>query len=97
MPENRSRDFAWASRAEADQRERLPVEGHAEEVPGFGVDRGRLAQSLGCTVEVACGAFQLAEIGQRRLEPDLVADLAGDGDARRRRTPLFAIWLPIAP
>ena len=37
--------------------------------------------SVCCTVEVACGAFRLAEIGQRRLEPDLVADLAGDGDA----------------
>ena len=34
MPENRSRGVAWASRAEADQRERVPVEGHAEEVPG---------------------------------------------------------------
>jgi len=53
--------------------------------------------SVCCTVEVACGAFRLAEIGQRRLEPDLVADGDGDGDARRRRTSLFAIWLPIAP
>lgn len=67
----------------------------SNQVPGFGVDRERLAQSLGGTVEVACGASSW-RVGQRRGEPDLVADLSGDGVARRRRTPLFAVWPAIA-
>ena len=73
--------------AQADQRQRLLVNGHAHHVPMLPVERERLLQRLRGAVKVAHGELRLAQVRQGSGEPDIIADLTGDSDAVFKQGP----------
>ena len=81
MPASWSRASRARPARRLDPGQRLLVQGHAQHVPLLAVDREGLLQHLRGAVEVACVALQLAEVRKGRGEPDVTADLAGDGGA----------------